>query len=168
MIDCSDPDVIIGTETWLNENTHSSELFPPSYCVIRKDRSDVYGGVLIALKKEFVFEHLSSSHECEAAFIKLPLDKRKALIIGAMYRPPSSSPQYMDELCSAVEDQYSKHRNAVFWLGGDLNLPDINWETVSAEGNRYPQAMSKRFLHMLIFNQDYFIRYMSLTVMKVL
>ena len=40
------PDVIIGTETWLNPSVGSSELFPPCYTVIRKDRQDSYGGVL--------------------------------------------------------------------------------------------------------------------------
>ena len=149
MIDSCNPDVIIGTETWLNENIHSTELFPPSYTVIRKDRSDGYGGVLIALKQEFTFEHLTSKRDCESVFIKLPLQRRKALIIGAVYRPPSSSQQYLDSLCSEVEDIHRKHRNAIFWIGGDLNLPDIDWSTMSTQGYRQPQAFNNRFLEMV-------------------
>ena len=32
------PDIIIGTETHLDSSSNSSELFPPNYSVIRKDR----------------------------------------------------------------------------------------------------------------------------------
>ena len=105
MIESADPDIILGTETWLNPNIFSSELFPPTYNIFRKDRNDGYGGVLIALKKEFTFEQLESNPDLEACFIKLPLDRSKSLIIGALYRPPSSSTQYMEEMCSAIEDQ---------------------------------------------------------------
>ena len=49
LIDSADPCVIIGTETWLNSRIHSSEIFPSNYEVIRHDREDGYGGVLLAI-----------------------------------------------------------------------------------------------------------------------
>ena len=117
------------TESWLNKNVASAELFPPTYDVYPKDCSDGYGGVLIAIKKVFIAEQISYNGSCEDTFIKLPLDGKKTLIIGSAYRPPSSSSEYMDDLCSAITDIHRRHRNAVFWLGGDFNLPDVNWET---------------------------------------
>ena len=55
------PDVIIGTETWLNPSVGSGDIFPPCYTVIRKDRQDSYGGVLLALKKN----NLVSAHRID-------------------------------------------------------------------------------------------------------
>ena len=150
MIDSTNPDVILGSETWLNKNIASAELFPPTYDVYRKDRSDGYGGVLIAIKKIFIAEQVSyNNNKCEAVFIKLPLDGKKTLIIGSVYRPPSSSSEYMEDLCSAINDIHRRHRNAVLWLGGDFNLPDVNWETLSTEGHSTPVAISKCFLDTL-------------------
>ncbi len=39
-----DPDILIGTETWLNHTITDNEIFPPGYSLLRKDRHDGYGG----------------------------------------------------------------------------------------------------------------------------
>ena len=56
LIDSADPCVIIGTETWLNSRIHSSEIFPINYEVIRHDREDGYAGVLLVIRKDYIFE----------------------------------------------------------------------------------------------------------------
>ena len=151
LIDSTNPDIILGTETWLNSTICSSELFPPGYDVVRKDRADGYGGVCIAIKKDVIFEELTcrSDVDVEAIFTKIHLSRYQTLIICVMYRPPSSSTTYMDNLCNVVEDIHTQHRNAVLWLGGDLNLPDINWETHAIEGNQNPNATNARFMDMV-------------------
>lgn len=53
LIDQADPSIIMGTETWLNPSKHPP---PPNYEVIRKDRHDGYGGVLLAIKKDFIID----------------------------------------------------------------------------------------------------------------
>jgi len=62
-------------------------------------------------------------------FTKVSLDKNKTLIIGSIYRPPNSSETYTEDLCSTIENIKKSYKNAVIWIGGDLNLPDINWAT---------------------------------------
>ena len=50
------PDVIIGTETWLTKDIGNGEIFPAElgFDVIRRDREgDAHGGVLIASKSEY-------------------------------------------------------------------------------------------------------------------
>ena len=65
IIDSVKPDIILGTETWLNSNTSSSEYFPSNtYNVYRHDRppnikDQSHGGVLIAIKKDFVSSELN-------------------------------------------------------------------------------------------------------------
>ena len=49
LIESSKPDIILGTETWLDSSIKSSEILPPylNYDIERRDRpSDPHGGVL--------------------------------------------------------------------------------------------------------------------------
>ena len=49
------PDCILGTESWLDKDTTTSEIFPPEYQVLRKDRNSKArgGGVFIAVRKHY-------------------------------------------------------------------------------------------------------------------
>jgi hypothetical protein len=58
IIDSYNPDIIIGTETWLNDPVHNSEIFPPNYNIYRRDRRDGFGGVLVTVKADIVSEYL--------------------------------------------------------------------------------------------------------------
>ena len=53
IIDQEEPDIILGTESWLNYSVNSSEIFPPEYTIFRKDRENDArrGGVFIAVKE---------------------------------------------------------------------------------------------------------------------
>ena len=44
VLDAVRPDVVFGSETWLNPNISNSEIFPTDYRVYRSDRGDGYGG----------------------------------------------------------------------------------------------------------------------------
>eukprot|EP00057_Strongylocentrotus_purpuratus_P028746 XP_011683220.1 PREDICTED: uncharacterized protein LOC105447168 [Strongylocentrotus purpuratus] len=102
-------------------------------------------------KEDIIFEQLPSApdFDVEATFIKISLPKKNFLIVGALYRPPSSTQKYMEDLCQSVENLHSQYRNAIIWIGGDLNLPDIDWETQSSSGNQYPMPIKQWFLEML-------------------
>ena len=128
LIDSANPCVIIGTETWLNSRIHSSEIFPSNYEVIRHDREDGYGGVLVAIRKNYIFEKLDINVKTELVFAKVTLNKNRTLIIGSSYRPPSSDLQYMKDLCTTMEIIGQRFKMLSFWLGCDLNLPDISWD----------------------------------------
>jgi len=151
IIESSDPCIIIGTETWLNPTIHSSEIFPPNYEIIRKDRKDGYGGVLLAIKKDFIINNItiSQENECEVAFAKLTLGKNQTLIVGAAYRPPNSDASYNERMCKAFEEISNSNKNAVIWIGGDFNLPDINWNSMAVNGNHNFLQMNNRFLEMI-------------------
>ena len=140
IIDSYNPDIIIGTETWLNDSVHNSEIFPPNYNIYRRDRRDGFGGVLVEVKADIVSDHLDVEINTESVNTSIALEKGKQLIVGALYRPPSSSIEYMDNMCT------TRHKKAIFWVGGDLNLPDINWTTQVIDGNSNAVAINHRLL----------------------
>ena len=53
IIESQRPDVILASETWLKSDIHDSEIIPADlgYELFRNDRSDGYGGVMIAVKR---------------------------------------------------------------------------------------------------------------------
>jgi hypothetical protein len=61
LIDKSNPDIILGCETCLNPSVGSQEVMPPGYNTYRKDRSDGYGGVLMAFDSLIVYSCTSYS-----------------------------------------------------------------------------------------------------------
>ena len=126
------PDVVIGTETWLYPSVQNSELFPEDYTVIRKDRNDKHGGVLIALKNDLVCAHLTDlDANCEMVWAQVQLVGSKALYIGAFYRPQTQKDlKYMNELRQSLTIIKNSHKGNI-WLGGDFNLGGINWQDQS-------------------------------------
>ena len=149
LIDSADPCVIIGTETWLNSRMHSSEIFPSNYEVIRHDREDGYGGVLLAIRKVYIFEKLDIDVKTESVFAKVTLNKNRTLIIGSLYRPPSSDLQYMEDLCITMELIGQRFKMLLFWLGGDLKLPDISLDSNTVNGNQNSAQINNRFLNSI-------------------
>ena len=149
LLESTCPSIVIGTETWLNPTITSSEIFPPNYEVIRKDREDGYGGVLLAVRNDLVYDIIQTGISGEHVFAKLTFGQNTNLIVGALYRPPNSDIHYLDEMCSTVEELAVKNKKAALWIAGDLNLPDINWEDLNITGHNNSVSMNNRLLDMV-------------------
>jgi hypothetical protein len=54
LIDSTKPDVIFGTETWLDPSIKDSQFFQEGYNIYRNDRNLNGGGVLIAVKDTYI------------------------------------------------------------------------------------------------------------------
>jgi len=63
LLDSANPNILIGTETWLRNDISSSEIFPEGYNVYRKDRWDGYGGVLVAVKTDYISEPIDTEND---------------------------------------------------------------------------------------------------------
>ena len=148
------PDVIIGTETHLDSSYYSGELLPDSFTVFRKDRcfgkNKKRGGVLIALKNDIIGTHrLDLDTNCEIAWVTIRIRGAKDVTIGVFYRGHTygSTTEYMDELRESLS-RIKRSNKGQIWLGGDFNMPDINWETNRfTPGGSYP-AISKQMLNI--------------------
>lgn len=75
LIEQSDLSIIMGIETWLLPSIWSAEIFPPNYEIIHKDRKYGYGGVLLAIKKEYIADSIETTTTSEAVFAKLNFGK---------------------------------------------------------------------------------------------
>ena len=85
----------------------------------------------------------------ELVHVVIWLNNNKHIIIAAIYHPPNSDLLYIDDMCNSIEDLSSRHRNYVLWVGGDLNLPDINWPDCTIQGHSFPTDINKRFLDII-------------------
>ena len=141
-------DIIIGTETWLTPEHKNSELMLDDYDIFRRDRPTKGGGVLIAVKKNLCCEELSSSKDSEIIFCKIKIKGKKPLIVGSAYRPPNLDFENSKKLVDEIYKVNDKNKNAVFWLGGDFNLPDINWKTHEINSNQYLKSINSLFIEM--------------------
>ena len=83
LIDDYHPNIIIGTETWLSSDISSVEFLPAGYTAFRRDRSDGYGGVLLAFSDNLnVTENMITNyHECEIVACPLLTNTRKSLFL---------------------------------------------------------------------------------------
>ena len=79
---------MVGTETWLNRTILTSELMPPTYHVIRRDRqtSTTGGGVLLVIHSKLVArEEFHLETNCEMIWASVYIKSCPTLYIGASY-----------------------------------------------------------------------------------
>ena len=135
ILETSEPDIVFGNETWLTSNHHSAEYFPPTYHVYRKDRKDGYGGVLLAVKSTLISHQLPVNNDSEAVIVSIKTTKpSEPLIAVSLYRTPScNAKERLDQMKSIVTTLDSIKTEGVIWIGGDLNLKDIDWQIMKVK-----------------------------------
>lgn len=152
LLETEDPDIIVSTETWLNDSVFSSEFLPDRYQIFRRDRitDTTGGGVFLAFKSNIIAkEEPDLQTNCESIWASIHVKGRSPLYIGAFYRRhfnvTALDQNYVKELDSAIS---KIPKNSQIILAGDFNVPDINWDTVSfISGGRYP-AVSKQIIDL--------------------
>ena len=72
--------------------------------------------------------------------------KRLSVLIGCCYRPPNTTEEYMHKVSAELRAPQQRHQEAMYLLGGDFNLPDINWRDASVTGHQNPLAVNRGFL----------------------
>ncbi|CAC5410760.1 unnamed protein product [Mytilus coruscus] len=107
LIDSSKPDIIIGTETWLDKNISSYEFFPSE-----------------------LFNVYRSDHQIKITKVMevylLPLIKNLYKHRSAYYRPPSDKGTSLQQLELSLS-RINQSSNTNIMIGGDFNLGHIDW-----------------------------------------
>ena len=148
LIKTEEPDIIAGSETWLNPNIYNSEILNTNYNIFRKDRPDNYGGVLLAIKSNIIAEEITTqpNFNIESIYCKIITPNSSPLIVGSIYRPPNTNLEYMNNLCSQLTFIKENNKNAVLWIMGDFNLPDINWKNYTIDNHQTNKEINEHFL----------------------
>ncbi|XP_063416249.1 uncharacterized protein LOC134697892 [Mytilus trossulus] len=156
IIESTEPDVIIGTETWLDPNIKSSEIILDyfHYDTERRDRpKDPHGGVLIAAKQTLQLGNIIKSTEIELLTGTINLEGKKKMLIGAFYRPPDKTDDtYLNKMKDEINNIRAKHQKDIFLIGGDFNLPDINWAEQTIDHRQYPTRTNQALLELVADN----------------
>ncbi len=77
------------------------------------------------------------------------------MIIGSVYRPPGTKTpveevqQYTNNVVNFIQFVMKKFPSDTFVIGGDFNLPDICWETLTIKGSQYTQKLNKKWLELV-------------------
>ena len=144
------PDIIFGSETWLSPNINCTEFLPTGYTVFRKDRSDGYGGVLLAFKESLTVTeyHIENKNLCEIIACTLRYGSQK-VILCSIYRPPSSDATYLQELIKILEEVVINNPTIPIWIAGDINLPNIDWNKNTVVNNCYPLVLCNSILDFI-------------------
>ena len=99
--------------------------------MFRKDRKSGGGGVFILLREDIEYNENAFENcetDCEIVWAQIKLPGSKLLNIASMYRPPNSKLELMEKLHDHLTTVYSKSKNGMYIIGGDMNLTCIDWE----------------------------------------
>lgn len=113
---------------WLHNDISNSEIVPPGYNIVRKDRSSRGGGLAIILKDTFNVSLLEDMPEAESLWLNVSLPG--ASLVGVAYRPPSANRLVLEAFVDYVSIISRKHDFFIF--AGDFNLPQIDWSSFSS------------------------------------
>ena len=163
-LDYAKPDLALITETKLDSNIVYNEFLPEGYHgKIRKDRNSAGGGVMIAARHDLdIVEIDILNNNAESVWAKVLIENQPPLVIGAAYRQDTmSSIEQIDHFDSNIDfiyDSLGHDTNFTLMIGGDFNLPDIDWDmSVVPHGsarvgisNRFLEMASKHSLHQMV------------------
>jgi hypothetical protein len=102
----------------------SSEFIPDNYEVRRRDRgTDDHSGVLTATKTDLIASEIHVSKVAELLTIKIVLPQQNYPVVTSYYRPPNRTDDtYRDATVKEIAQ-----KDSILILGGEFNLPDIQW-----------------------------------------
>ena len=160
MLTSLEPDVFLAVESKLDSSISDSEFLPPAYRTsppFRKDRVRGGGGVFIATREGIIAEPLTDlSTDCEICWIRVRLESNSSVIIGVFYTPQADI-ESLVELRNSLLKVKETYPNVPLFLGGDFNLPGINWDSLthtpmSPKNNRV--STSYKFLLISTLNRS--------------
>ena len=151
----AESDVIVLTETWLNDEILSSQLFSQRYTVYRKDRDSIRsgksrgGGVLIAVSNRLTSSRCTVrvDDDIEQLWINVNRDGRK-IHIGVAYVPPDLAGEVtvIGRLINSIEAVVnSSAMSDVHMMFGDFNQPGLTWSNSGAANFMFPDPHKSRF-----------------------
>ena len=101
------------------------------------------------MKNDLELMNAEKSKELEMISGTLKVTKTKKMLLCSYYRPPNKT--YEDYLARVKEeflDIKNKHKNAIYIIGGDFNLLDIDWKKSTVTNKFYQHRVRQTYLDM--------------------
>ena len=121
-------DLVSLSETWLNDSISTEDLlFNDFKAPFRRDRvGDSHGGIIVYVKNDIPCKRRQNLEllNIECIWLELNIKNRK-LLVGTVYRPPSSSPQVLTDIKSSIGLAVDTGITDIV-ITGDFNLNMIN------------------------------------------
>ncbi|MES9880231.1 MAG: reverse transcriptase domain-containing protein [Sedimenticola sp.] len=138
-IDSLKPYIIGITESWLKPDINDAEVKLNGYEMFRCDREATNGGgSLLYINNKF------SSSPCEgmnsvgfedSIWRTVNVNSKVNILVGVVYRSPSSSAQNDSELLRLLQQTKSCQNVSHVLIMGDFNLPQIKWQELYVDGS---------------------------------
>ena len=152
------PDIILITESWCNQDTSNALLSIPGYHLdqnLRCDRTDTHygigGGLLVYCKIGLSILPCDSESDFNqyCSFKVLSADKTVDFIVTLVYRSPNCSDFNTDLLCDLVSGLSDTESHFII---GDFNMPDVDWTTLNCSNKykKFVDTYSDKSLFQLI------------------
>ena len=129
-------DLLLLSETWLNNTVYNSELFDSRYKIYRKDRDFKQkgkkdgGGVLMAVSKRLFSEQLKNlENDDEYIVVKIRSSSKnnQNIIICLAYFPPKTNSETYKKFFNMIFT-FLQSSNDRLLIVGDFNIKDITWK----------------------------------------
>ena len=125
-----------------------SWIFPTGYTIHHSDCIDGYGGVFIACHDALISQMIHSTESsCELVACHIQHDNHSSFVVCSIYCSPSSGKLYLAELCLQLKLIKNKYLNSAFWIGGHVNLTDIDSSANSIQSHHYTLSSNNNFLN---------------------
>ena len=149
--------LIIGlTETWLSAEVKNTEIEIPNYEIFRCDRADgIRGGSLLYIHNCFqtvACKELDDIGCDETVWRIIKLTDNDKLLVGVVYRSPSSDTFNNDKLFEVFRKATSQQGVTHVMIMGDFNMPEIKWNNMYAQASS--GSLPSRFFDL---TQDLFL-----------
>ena len=97
--------------------------------------------------------NIHCAHDIELISGTIKIDRNKSLTTFSYYRPPNKTAEaYMATTNKEISALRIQNKNNIFLVGGDFNIPDINWSDTSIEGSQYHLMVNQTILDMAVEN----------------
>jgi len=149
LIDTYNPDVVMGTESWLSGEINNAKVFRDDYITFRRDRCSRGGGVFICIKNYIDCRVLWTDEVFEMIAIEVKGRNPKfAWEVIGIYRAPKEDMRVIERLAAQTGFTGNSTKRSI--IGGDINLPYPDWNG-NAGGNSGTQAL----INSLVWENGY-------------
>jgi hypothetical protein len=117
--------------------------------VFRKDRNLNGGGVFIAIKGGLISAAVPEGDtESEITWARIQLESSQDMYVSSFYRPPSGNLESFKCLGESIGNLPVGAKKKPLIIGGDFNLPDIQWKDECIKQGSNKVAMCEELLNV--------------------